>query len=175
MKASIELIDPRNLTEKDLPLVVLSDSMLSFLGWGIKAHTSGEYSHAMMMVQPGVFASQGWIFNNVNVAEYCKPSYRLKFWKPEITIPQKNIILEYIQAELSKPWYKRRYDILGVIGQALNIRCINNPWSKYCSEHVSATLAAAGFAYGKHPSPSDLNRYFIKDPKWSVLGYWLQD
>ena len=62
---TFEIVDTHSILNKDLPLIVLADDLRSFLGWGIKAHTSGQYSHIMAMVEPGMFASQGWVFDSI--------------------------------------------------------------------------------------------------------------
>ena len=172
----ISLIDPNSIEQKDLPLVVLADNLSSFFGWGIKAHTDGQYSHIMMMIEPGKFATQGWTFHNTPIKTYTSDQHRLKFWKPKFNKEEKAAFCNFVYRELEKPWYNRRYDVLGVIGKRLNIDWLNNPFTNYCSESVSEALNASGWEYGRHPSPIDLNVKFKADPvKWDMLGYYFQD
>jgi len=71
--------DVLTISKADLPLMVFSDNMRSFLSWGIKAHEHGCYNHFMWMIEPDKFISQDWILHEVPVEEYLKGKHRLKF------------------------------------------------------------------------------------------------
>ena len=170
------MVDPYSITEADLPLVTLSDNLAGFFGWQIRSHTNGQYSHIMVMVEPGKFVTQSWTLHSTPIETYTTDLHRLKFWQPNFTKKQKELFKNYIDAELAKPAWKRRYDILGVIGQKMNIPGINNPFTNYCSEAASEAILAAGWDYGKHPSPIDMNDAFkLDEEKWKLFGYYFKD
>jgi len=159
----------------DLPQVVLSDHLKSFISWRIKVHDEGQYSHGMWHVEPGIFVSQGWILKIVPAEAYMLEDYRLKFWRPALNPGQRIILRKAIYAELNKPLLFKLYDPVGVIGQRLNIPALNIPFLDYCTEFVVSPLRYVGMNYDKHSTPGSLNRDFNADPRWSVAGYWLRD
>lgn len=171
----MDIIDPRKIKQADLPLWVLSDDMRGFFSWGIKAHSQGNYSHIMSMVRPRYFATQSWTYRKVPIERYMKNYYRLKFWKPDLNPELKKILMQTVMRELNQPWWKRRYDFLGILGQALKIPWLNNPWRDYCSEKEAEHLRLVGMDIFRHPSPSQINSYFKTIPQMSVLGYWQED
>jgi len=172
----IKIIDPLEITEKDLPLIVLTDNQRGFLSWGIKAHSKGLYSHSMEMHRPGFLATQNWLYKEVPLKKYMLPHYRMKFWKPKkISNAQRNKWIASVQKDLAAPWWERRYDLLGIIGQLFFLRFINNPWTKYCSERVAGRMRKIlGLKVRNQPSPSDLNKLMIKSDKMEVYGHWFQ-
>lgn len=171
----MKIINPLDIKEADLPLIVLADNLRSFIAWGIKKHTKGKYSHIMEMHRVGYFATQGCTYKEVPVRLYMSGKHRLKFWKCKGLTPQaREEWLDMTARELNASWWKRKYDVLGIIGQAIFLRFINNPWTKYCSERV-ATKIRKFFAIlvPKHPSPSDCNKALIDDSRTAeVYGYW---
>lgn len=174
MRESYNIINPSEIRKEDLPYVVLSDSLRSLFGLLIKQHTEGSYSHAMLMVEPGVFASQGFLLKNEPVEKYMK--CRLKFWKPQLTDDEKEILRKAVSIKLSLPWHKRIYDIPGIIGQGINLPDFNIPGLNYCSEFVDEMLTCTGFDYGQHNTPTSLNTKFKDNPEiWKVAGYWFSD
>ena len=170
------IINPLEIKEEDLPLIVLADNLRSITGKLVKIHTKGQYSHIMEQRRPRYFASQGWMYKEVPIEAYMKKGYRLKFWKPKnLTAEAREEWLELTQYELKAPWWKRRYDILGIIGQVFFLRWINNPWTKYCSERVAIKIRKFFRIFiSAHPSPSDCNRILTASPeKAEVLGHYL--
>lgn len=172
------IIDPLKITEKHLPLIVLSDDMRSFFSWGIKAHTRGLYSHAMMMLKPGKFVTQGWTYKEVNVEKYMKPRYRLKFWSYPFTEEEKSQIRFAVEEDLSRSWWHKSYDWIGIIGQLFRIRKLNNPFKSFCSERVAKYLRLILLLKNVvplHPSPSQLNEICKAVSKFKVFGHWITD
>ncbi len=171
-------IDPYKIPEKDLPLVVLVDDRRGFLSWLIKSHSKGNYSHCMEMHFPALLASQQVNgFKEVPIDTYIKDYIQLKFWKKkDITREQKMNWFSCISADLKESWWKRRYDFLGIIGQLLHIRWLNNPWIKYCYERVAENLREAlGIELPYRSTPSDMNMSFNKNEDWEVYGYWFSE
>lgn len=169
-------IDPRKIPCKDLPLIILVDDRNSFIGWGIKSHSKGCYNHVMTMYKPGIVASMDFAgYRERPIEDYLTRNVSLKFWRYDNATEAQHIrfILE-IMKRLKEPWYKRRYDFLGIIGQLLNIRWIQNPFKRYCSEDEAIHIKKA---YGlksvpTRPSPAELNQYFKDHIGWSVYGRW---
>lgn len=170
-------INPYNIPKEWLPLIVLSDDRRGFLSWSIKMHSQGKYSHVMEMHRPRLLATQAWVYREVSIAEYLKPQYMLKFWRYKpITEAQRQKWLDTIDKDLKAPWWQRRYDFTGIIGQALHIRWFNNPFRRYCSERVGDHMKIAlNLNAGKHPTPHDINDFCNKHPGMECIGYWFND
>ena len=171
----MKIIDPYKVSVHDLPMVVLSDNLQSFISWRIKVHDKGAYSHGMWLVEPGVLISQGSMLKKVEAKEYMYPYNRLKFWKPELTSGQRIILRDAIYEQLEKHWVFRIYDSIGILGQLIGLPRLNVPFLHYCTENVVAPLKSVGMDYGRHPSPFSINKLFNADPRWKVAGYYLKD
>ena len=170
-------VDPLNIPEKDLPLIVLSDDLRSILNWGIRWHTRGIYSHVMEMHKAGKFATQTFTFREVPAEKYMKNYMRLKFWRiNKLTPTQKKKWKEYVWADHNAPWIRRRYDFLGVLlGQFLGIRQIQSPFCKYCSERIADRLSLLGHYPPIKPNPTELNEYFEENENFEVYGRYFVD
>ncbi len=187
MMKGIIITNPNKIPKDDLPLIVLSTHSSGFIAMWIRWRTKAYYSHGMSMIQPGEFASQGNTFSVVPVSRYMTRNSRLKFWRiKDLKEWEKNKILSRINKRLNFPWWKRGYDHIGIIGQALGLKFINNPWRVYCSEQVKADwlddiiglLADLGIdatELPNHPSPKDLNEFFKNYPRFEVYGRWSSD
>jgi hypothetical protein len=113
------------------------------------------YTHS----QPrAIVAYQDWLLCNKPLSGYLQGDHRLKAWVIEPG-PQWETLV-WIARQVDRPWYQRRYDGLGIIGQAIGIPGLNVPWSDYCSEFVAAAVARhlGENPFGKHPDPNDINR-----------------
>lgn len=171
------IINPlMDLQIKDLPVIVLVDDARSFIGWGIKHHTNGNYNHAMIMTKLGAVATQNWVYKEMPLQEYLKPQLMLKFWTytPMSGVSRRGIE-EMVIKDLKKPWWGRRYDFLGIVGQFTGIKWIQSPWANFCSEIVAKylrTVPQLTKTIPKEPSPSGLNDLFNKTPGFVCLGYW---
>lgn len=170
-------INPLNINKGNLPLFVCSDDNNAFMSWAIRKHTKAQYSHTMMMVEPGFFATQGMMYKSVPVEHYMKPNIHLKFWKYKTH--DKDIgkqIIEMTKRDLKLPWWKRRYDFAGIIGQLLPFkwtRKFNIPWRKYCSERVADYVRVIYPEFKNiHPTPSEINEFFKKQNEMVIKGYW---
>jgi hypothetical protein len=171
------LIDPADITEADLPMVVFSSQAINFISWLIRWKTKGEYNHVMFMITPDTFASQGLTFDRVNIKEYLKPFNKMKFYKFKNLPAEKRIMLyDIINKRLALPWHKRRYDFLGIIGQALGIRWLNNPWMFFCSEQVVNDLKQAKIMeLPAKANPEEINEMFKKRDDVEYYGHWWND
>ena len=169
----MKIIHPLDITESDLPLICLTDDRRGFLSWIIKHRTGRNYAHIMEMARLGYFASQNFGgFKEVPVVNYIKPQIILKFWKPKLTDEQKALWLSMVYADLKAPWINRKFDWLGVIGQALGIRWLQSPFMQYCSERINARLRfvyKTPFPYQQ--TPGEQNEMFKKDSRFDLFGY----
>lgn len=167
------MINPYKITEQKLPLIVFSDLSSGFIQWAIKWRTNSSYNHVMFQLYPGEFASQGNVFSSIPLWRYVKKNSRLKFWKiKDLKNWERNKLYTMINKDLRLPWWKRLYDYVGILGQALGIKKINNPWKMYCSERVAKYLREILDDIPLHPSPEDLNELFKKHPRLEVYGRW---
>ncbi len=170
------ILYPSELTEKDLPLIILADNRNGWIGFLIKRHSSGVYSHIMEMAYPLHFASQDVVgYREVAVENYTKSHITLKFWRvKDMTAGEKTLWIAAVQADLDAPWVARRYDFWGIIGQALKIRWLQNSYTKYCSERVADRLRSVfQFSIPKWLTPSEFNDFMNKHERFECIGYWL--
>ena len=169
----MKIINPLEIPERDLPLIVLTDDRRSLISWIIKARTKRNYGHVMELYRPDWYASQNFGgFKEVPIIKYIKPQIILKLWKPILTDEQRKLWISMVRADLRAPWINRRYDWLGVIGQALGIRGLQIEAMKYCSERVNARLRLVyktQFPYQQ--TPGEQNEMFKKDNRFELFGY----
>lgn len=174
----IKKFNPNNIDNKILPLFIFIDDLHSLFGFGIRLHTKGIYSHVAEMVRKEHVVSQDFLYHEVSLEKYLKPQYRLKFIKYiPITKEQKLHWINLVSQELKEPWYKRRYDYIGVlIGHLFCMRWIQNPWLRYCSERIAEHMRKV-FHSGirKYPTPSEINQFMKDDGDFSVVGRWWHD
>lgn len=183
-------VEPRCILSKDLPLIVFSDNTSGWLEFLIKFRTNGAWNHIMWMRRPWYFVSQGNAYSEIKVERYMKKGNRLKFVEIlGLAKGDKELISATIQKKLNRPWWRKRYDYFGIVGQAMGINWINTPWLDYCSEDAvqhlkiwSGTLPADDErrkviqAMGCHMNPQQVNEYFQNHPNvFKVYGEWSSD
>lgn len=184
-------MDPHKIPPADLPLIVFSDCTSGLIEFIIKFRTKGAYNHVMWMHKPGLLASQGNTYSEAPFARYMKKNSRLKFVEViGLTEQDRSAIQKSIALKLARPWWKKRYDWLGIIGQAIGITWINTPWLDYCSEDAPQHLktwaekwldpsdprSIAMLAIPRHASPQQLSDYFQNKPEFFRLyGKWEDD
>lgn len=175
-------IDPTTFTADDLPIIVLKDDLQTFLGWGIKDRTGGNYCHAEILWKPNELVSQGWLFGTIPLANEMKPSNILKFWRIKNMTPgDKLAIMSAISDRIQRPWYKRGYDFIGTfIGQLTGVRWLRTPGLDYCSEEVDddyiSQVPRTKGTVPNLPNPVDLDTAFNAHPDlYECLGFWWSD
>lgn len=179
---------PRYFVYEDFPLIVFSDHTSGVIEFLIKFRTKGTYNHVMIMRRPGFFASQGNTYSEVPIHRYMDKGNRLKFVEiAGLTPVQKELIKASIERKLKLPWYKKMYDWVGIVGQAIGIKEINICGLNYCSEdvvchliplieHTEGQLKEAIASLPIHGSPDDLVEYFKLYPNIFVQrGKWESD
>lgn len=171
---SYDIVDPFSL--EDFPIIVFAHREDSVVGSAINCKTKGVYNHVMWQIDRYTMASQEFKgFVRVPVDRFLLPTYRLKF----LSIDNKyyrSVLLKKILEELAKPWYARRYDFLGILGQAIGLPWIQSPLGKFCSEQMALLLnEVCHTRLPKRPSPSTLNTEFKFIEFIKLLGYWWND
>jgi len=178
MKTTIYLtkMEIQSLSLDHYPMLILSDNLKSWVSKRIKQHTHGQYNHAMWAIRPGWVASQGLLYCEKSIDEFLTDHHRLKLigslgWTPF----QRNRIRNAVNVRLCGSVYRRSYDVLGILGQAVRLRWINVPWRNYCSESAIQILSQILDTHelGKHPSPADIDRWVNVHPcKINILGIY---
>jgi hypothetical protein len=175
-------IDPTKFTADDFPIIVLKDDLRTFLGWGIKDRTSGNYCHSEILWKPNELVSQGWLFGTLPLSNEMKSSNMLKFWRiKNLTKDEKLSIMIAIQNRLNRPLWQRSYDFIGTfIGQLTGIRWLRIPGLDYCSEQVNtdyiSIIPRAKGTVRSLPNPVDIDTGCNANLDiWECLGYWWAD
>lgn len=165
--------DVMAIPERMLPMVVLSDNLRSFFSMAIKNHEQGCYNHLMWLIRPGVIASQNLTFQAQPVQEYFN-GFRMKFWHcPSWTPEQRKAIIDAIETDLKKPWYKRIYDFVAIIGQGIGIPSLQTPGIDICSDK-GKYLNDINYDL-KHPDPEQVNHWLMTQRKYEVYGRYMPD
>ena len=159
-----------NVPKDLLPMMVFSDNMRSFFSFGIKAKEKGFYNHFMWMYRPGFFASQDRTFREVPTENYVE-KHRLKFclnlmWSAK----DRATIRKRIAKDLARKWYKRTYDYLAILGQAINMEWIQIPGLDICSDKARYLRFVDDRFDLKHPSPTNINQW-LKEEAQRSRGY----
>jgi hypothetical protein len=153
--------DVSTIPKSDLPLMVFSDNMRSFLSWGIKVHEHGYYNHFMWMMAPGKFVSQDWILHEVPSEKYLEGKHRLKFVRgSDWNFVQKTRIRIALRLALNKSWWKKLYDPVQILGIAVGCKWFQIPGnSRICSDY-GYVLKEFDHDYDLvHPSPTEINQW----------------
>ena len=182
------MIDPLKIPKEDFPLIVFSDKTYGIVEFLIKLRTRGRYNHVMWAIAPNTFATQSGSFKLLPFKSYMQRGNRLKFVKVKcLDDGDKELIVSSTKVKSEKKWWKRSYDYLGIIGQALGIKKVNVNGLHYCSEDVVYHLARFSCFYDdnaqevinsmpKHESPEGLNEYMKKHQDvFEVYGRWADD
>lgn len=173
-------IDPRTIPENSLPIFIVAEDRQGLFGWAIRWHSKDNYNHAEIMVHPGKVATQNPNgYKEVPIEKCLIKQAFLKFWQFDpVDRKELDIIRQQVEKDLAKPWWARRYDFIGLIGQLTGIRWIQSPFGKFCSESVAANLRLIPRLQDiipKEPNPSELNQIFKAMPDMKLLGYWWND
>jgi len=173
----MKLIDPLKIPKEDFPLIALSSNSTSLISWAILWRTKGMYNHTFWYHKPGICASQDLIFREKSIKTYIKPGCRMKFWKVKgLTQNFRNEVYRIIRKRMEKPWWKRRYDFLGIVGQATGIKLINNPFTTFCSEQMACDLSRIVQFIPGRPSPAQLNELFkVRNGDFEYYGHYIYD
>lgn len=170
--------------DEDIPILVFSDHTTSMFSWLIKWRTKGTYNHVMYYIGGGMFATQNNVYKKVKIEKYQHKKSRLLFFRLKVSQQAKRAILKSIEDKLSLPWWKRRYDWWGIIGQAVGIKKFNARRLEYCSEdvieHLSACIdlvnddqEAIITTLPRHEHPDKIKSIAMDNPLlFDMLGTW---
>lgn len=183
------IIDPRIITQADMPLIVLSEQANSFVSFLIDWRTRGNFDHAMLAINEGQFCVQGFTgYKQEKMDLYLIKGGYLKF----IQLVNANDNFKYyftqsVQNRLALPWYRKLYDVVGIAGQALGLQWLHTPGLEYCSVDVIRHLKNASTSLPAHDmgvinaippetNPQDLDNIIHEHPEiFSVYGVWSAD
>ena len=172
------MFDLYRIPEKDMPFIVLSDNMRSWIGSAIKAHESGGYNHLMWMVRPDYYVSQDFpLLKEVHFKKY-SDGFRIKLWhNPSWTETQKKAIIDEVNRRLKANWYQRMYDPLQILGIKFGIRWLQIPGkSRICSDHANILRAVdPNFNMPTGSGPQEINKYLESNPCYEVYGRYMED
>jgi hypothetical protein len=138
----LPIINPLSWTPADLPKIVFESDRGSFFGWLIQDITKGVWNHAMMATQPGAFSSMQFNgFHEDPMTDDMDKTTVLKFYSiNSMTAAQWQTMLSVVAKKLATQKSFWSYNYLGLVGQALHIPQITNPFQEFCSEEVADIL-----------------------------------
>lgn len=163
------------IPDRMCPMIVLSDNIRSLFSWGIKVHTQGCYNHMMWLLPGGELATQNTFFTTQPVEDYLS-NYRLKFWYcPTWTLVERERIIKRITLDLEKPFYKRSYDYLAILGQLFHLDWVQTPGVDICSDKASYLNILDNSYDLEHPDPGDVNRWLEENDRYLIYGRYVPD
>jgi hypothetical protein len=167
--------DVLNISQENCPMLVFSYGIGSPIATAIAMKEKGFYNHFMWLLEPGVFASQDWLFKKVPAEKYLD-KHALKFvYGKNWGLEERKTLAGAITTDLSKPWYKRLYDPIAIVGQALSINWLQIPGVDICSDKAEyLTLVDPDYKL-KFPSPTDVNLYTKANGNYAVYGRFRLD
>lgn len=186
----MELIkDPREILSNNMPLIVFSDHTSGLIEWAIKMRTKGLYNHVMLAMSKGKFVSQGNTYSEVGMERYMSKRNRLLFVEVlGLTNEQKQQWYKSVSERLRLPWWRKGYDWLGILGQAIGIKKLQLNGLNYCSQDIYVHLHAITLNNNQpdikrvfeqldpNGSPQDHHNVFSKNPGvFRFFGIWQGD
>lgn len=148
------------IPKEDLPLMVLSRNYYSRIATEISIFDRSLWNHFMWMAHPGKVVTQDMLLREVPIINYLNGKHSLKFWTcsswPTLG---KLAIIKTLEYHLSLPWYKRRYDILQILGIKLHLRRLQIPWLNICSDWADVASLADKRFNKKYITPGEVNEW----------------
>ena len=167
-------VNPLKLNLFDMPYVVFEADNEGWISFLIRK-VAGQYNHAMWLTPKG-FASQGLRFSYVPTAKYMRRGIKMKFFKiVDMTDEEQAAIYTLIEKRVNAPWWRSRYDFLGIFGQLIGIRKLNNPFTSYCSEQMADDLTLTMVNIKGKPTPEELEEFIKVHPRFEYVGHWIGD
>lgn len=103
-------------------------------------------------------------------------------WNPTWTPEQRKILIDAIKLRLTQGKWKTRYDVWGVLGEALNLEWLQSKTYDFCSEAVGRFLRMVDPVFDKWmltdktPTPKEINLYTKNhNPPYQVYGRYMVD
>lgn len=183
-----QIDDPRDISQKDMPLIVLSNQSNSIVAWAINWRTSSNYDHAMLCINQGEFVTQGLTYKSVPMKDYLIKGGQLKFVQlVNINDAFTQAFRASVSARLAAKWWHKIYDFPGIVGYAIGLPWIHTPGLEYCSVDVIRHIKNACGALPIHDqevimaipnesSPMDLDNIIKNHPEiFKIYGIWSAD
>lgn len=169
--------DLMNMDPKVCPQICLSNGFTSLFGFLISCVMKGEFwNHAQWLYEPGVIATQSYLFHKADITKKMVDRHSLKFMAhPSWGEAEYKKLRAAIDARLALPWWERRYDVLAVIGELLGWHWLHMKGLDFCSENVVRILAKVDprikkwSLYNRTPRPEQLNEW-LKAHGYVVTG-----
>ena len=160
------------------PYTVFTSSIWSRLSYLIGRHEKGFRSHVMWNHRRFQVATQGWLLHEEPLENYLKRGWIVEFWRNHKFDEQPQLredVLTSIRYGLDSPWYRRVYDLIGLVAQLFEQQeRIHSPWHHICSSRVNYDLRMGGDGHPTrlYPSPTDLRKFFFSEPQWELVGVY---
>ena len=170
----ITIKEVHNIPQEKLPAICFCNGFTSLFGMLISLRTNEYYNHFMMLTSPHEFASQWWWYKKFPVEHFSKHAIKI-VWNRDWTDVQRKVILQSVENRMKEGPWKTRYDILGVIGQAIGIPSIQNKKLDYCSETIKHIALVdpecAKFLDSEpHPRPEEINDWVKTQSGYRTLA-----
>jgi len=173
----------KGIPERDLPIFVYCDGG-SLFGWLIRKIDKSKASHlqALAWIEGRIqIATQGLTFTTAPVDHMAGYNCKL-IYNPEWSEVERKVLTEAIKKRLALPWYKRFYDIPGVIGEAFNWDWLQVGWLDFCSEAIARMLKLVDPDFSDwlksnpSPTPREFNLWTkAHNPPYEVYGRYSPD
>ncbi len=164
-----------NIPKELCPMMVFSYGVRSPVATAIAIKEKGLYNHFMWLLKPGLLATQDVTFRKIPIDAYLK-KHALKFaYNKTWQEGDRKILREAIEEGLAKPWYRRLYDPLAIVGQAFNIEWLQIPGIDICSDKAKYLKLVDKNYDLKHPSPTNINNWMKTQPGYEVYGRYRLD
>ena len=177
-------MDRRQLTKEDVlnipkelcPMMVFSYGIGSAIATAIAIREHGLYNHFMWLLKPGILATQSKTFHEVHVEDYME-RHALKFvYGKEWGRKERRILRNVIATDLAKPWYRRLYDPVAIVGQFFGTEWMQLPYFDICSDKGRYIREIDPEYNLKRPSPTNINNWTKARPEaYMVHGRYRLD
>ena len=174
MEPYLTIDDLKKIPQNKLPMVCLTNGYMSLFGFMICTATQAFWSHAMWLISSAEFASQWFWFKSFPIDYYNRHSIKL-WYNPDWTLEERTILQAAIWDRLKLPWWKTRYDVIGVIGEVIGVKWLNRKNLDFCSESIRM-LSLVDLEYRiwldriKNPTPEQINVWLKQCPRYQVFG-----
>lgn len=171
----------RAIPKEHLPIIMYCDSGSPF-GWLIRTvDKKAAASHIQFLYDTDKIASQ-WFWYKIFPVEHIRNYNTKLIWNPTWTPEQRKILFDAINDRLAQGKWKTRYDVWGVIGEALGIEWMQANKYDFCSEAVGRMLRRVDPDFetwmqsDKSPTPREINLYTKShNPPYAVYGRHMVD
>lgn len=162
------------------PIPIYCDGGSPF-AWLIRRFDKAASSHFQILYGPDQIASQ-WFWFKTFPVEHLRNYNAKLIWNPTWTPEERKTMIKAIEDRLLLSKWATRYDVWGVIGEAINMEWMQRKAIDFCSEAVGRFLQLIDPAFAKFletcpsPTPRELNLYTkYHNPPYQVYGRHMVD